>query len=412
MRPALVVITALLCASCDCSLGPRVTLVVNLLTDIQPGFEFDAIHTDVDGVTGDYEVRLGDRFDQPAPVAELAVPPGVRHLRVRLLDQGSFVAEGQLITEIRTAASRIVRIQAACRRVSCEAGLVCLDGVCIRGGEVTCPGEEEVCPRECVTDAECPPPGDGCSDAACVAGACLGVPREAACPDGYRCSVGVGCVLGGGDSTDGGVLDGSVLDGSALDGSAVDPDAGQPELCTTCVTECGTPGEEVCVGGVGTGVCIATEVLNLADDDCDGLVDEGFGPGEHTHAVVCYLGDQLVDSVEGQAGGGICSGGACGTTLTRCRTLRNASDAHWHDLSPSSIAIPGDSWFSCPGGTATVNGHSHGVRCNLSAPTLTADTFFHEIDPSALPGRYNKFCIPPGRQDGQCRTTWGPMTAY
>lgn len=401
MRPALTALLALLgsalCSSCDCSLGPRVTLVVNLLTDIQAGFEFDGVHVDVDGATEDYAVALGDRFDEPRPVAELSVPPGVRHLRVRLLDRGTFVAEGALITEIRTTASRVVRIQAACRRVSCDAGLVCSDGVCVRGGEVSCPSEEEVCPRECAADADCPASVDACSDARCVAGACLGVPRAGACPSGYRCSVGVGCVLTTPDDPPSGDAGPGGMD--------------EPELCTTCVTECGSPGEEVCVNGVGTGVCVAEEVLNLADDDCDLLVDEGFGPGEHTHAVVCYLGGQLVDSVQGQEGGGVCSGGACGTALERCRTLRDGTDGHWHDLSPASIAIAGDAWFTCPGGTRTVNGHAHGVRCDLSAPALTADTFYHEIDPGAVSGRYNKFCIPPGRQTGECRATWGPMTA-
>ncbi len=392
MRGCLLASTLLL-ASCDCGLGPRVTLVVQLLTDVQPGFEFDAVHVDVDGETADYVVELGDRFLEPAPVAELTVPVGRRHLRVDLLDRGAFVARGELLTEITTAASRIVRIQAACRRVTCEPGLLCYDGVCIRGGAVDCPSDAEVCPRECASDADCPPSTDGCSDRACSAGACVGTPRDASCPAGYYCSVGIGCILvpppdPGGDA---GVV--------------------QPELCSTCTTNCGTPGEEVCVEGVGTGVCVAEEVLNLRDDDCDERIDEGFGPGEHTHAVVCELGGQLADRVTGGPGGGICAG-ACGTTLTNCRTLMDGSDGHSHAVSPSSIAIVGDAWFSCPGGTSTTNGHSHSIRCDLGDPPLTADTFYHEIDPGAISGRYNNFCIPPGRVSGECRATWGPMTAY
>ena len=437
-------------AAPSCGLGPRVTVVVELQTDLVPRIEFSAVRTTIGGEED--LLPVGDTsFLRPARVAELRASPGTVRVRVQLLDDAGVVrAERLLIVEVRRDSGVVAFISAQCRGVICpgedqtcirgmcqDASSVCGGQPCRPGGE-TCTGSEcddpdRFCPRgvcddQCMTADMCTST-DPCSVAQCEEKVCIGVPREGACPPGFFCAVGVGCTDVPPDvNYDGGMSsDASLPDGGPLDAS--NPDAGDP-YCVPCTTNCGTAGFGVCVDGVPTGECVPPEeYCNGRDEDCDDETDEGLDCS-HEHGITCQLGRRvrpdmttvpnIIDRISGGGPGLVCGGGTCFATLTNCTTLPAEPDSHRHNVSiggGGGLTIIDDVPFSVSANVSSASGHRHGARCGIGAGSIEIEggLAFHRIlpmgdDDELMPvGRYNMFCVPPvGDPTTECR----PMALF
>ncbi|MBX3271689.1 MAG: hypothetical protein KF729_15590 [Sandaracinaceae bacterium] len=436
----LVPLLAALAAGCDCGLGPRVIVVVELQTDLAPGIEFTSVRTTV----GDQEAvfPVGDTsFARPARVAELRAAPGVVDVRVQVLDDlGRLRGERLLVAQVRRDTGVVAFISAACRGVICRgAGETCVRGTCqdaraVCGGAPCTPGRTDDCaPGECdpptsfcprgICDYDCAsaedcPATDPCSTPTCEASVCLGIPRADACPRGFFCAVGVGCI----DIPAG-------IDAGVRDGSVPASDGGLIEYCRTCTTPCGTTGLGVCERGVFTGECHPPdEYCNGQDDDCDGRTDEGLGC-EHQHDIVCEVHwidpitlepeMALADRWTGGGPGLVCGGAICSATITNCRTLPGGMDGHVHPVSlggAGSLTITDDVPFSVAASVGAAVGHTHGARCGLGTDDIEVEggLAFHRIRPmgdDVMPmpqGRFDHFCIPPvGDPDTECFPAFG-----
>ncbi len=157
------------------------------------------------------------------------------------------------------------------------------------------------------------------------------------------------------------------------DGLVDESDDGQP-LKRDCTNDCG-PGTEVCAGGQFTS-CTApqpkTEVCNGIDDDCDGVVDNGFdcAKGEQgvcgTDVGACEFGTRTCDSTchWGQCLGGktptdeVCEGSVdedCDGTVDNGCGCTNGQTKDC--CGGTTITCANGTWPSCPAApTETCNG--------------------------------------------------------
>ncbi len=97
-----------------------------------------------------------------------------------------------------------------------------------------------------------------------------------------------------------------------------------PNTCVQCLTDADCPGpSQVCNPGTGLCACIASgpEVCDLADNDCNGKIDEGFDVGAACsngagacltagHLVCGADGGTVCDAVAGTPGAEVCGDGA------------------------------------------------------------------------------------------------------
>jgi hypothetical protein len=192
----------------------------------------------------------------------------------------------------------------------CAAGSFCFDGMCSR----TCPAGTTACDGDCAdlaTDRNhCGDCGTACAaDEDCRGGACT-------CPDGY----------------------------TECDGTCVDPDTDSSN-CGVCGRTCGA--DEVCSMGMCT--CGAgareTECLDMADDDCDGMIDcEDPDCMDATRTCMGMCGPG-VETCDGMGNWGACEGGSGGTEI-----CGDGIDQDCDGVDPRNEDMyePNDDCDSCP----------------------------------------------------------------
>lgn len=164
-----------------------------------------------------------------------------------------------------------------CVPQACKSGFYLANGSCL-------PLPENLC-QPCNSDPDCVVPGSQCltlgTEKACGRSCLPGSPYGSSCPIGYGCTV-----LGGG-----------VSQCRPISGSCIcnESNAGLERPCMkdTC------QGQQICALANGnyqfttcSAVGVIPEVCNLADDNCNGEVDEGFRDDtgrytEDTHCGVC-----------------------------------------------------------------------------------------------------------------------------
>jgi Stigma-specific protein, Stig1 len=198
---------------------------------------------------------------------------------------------------------------------SCDAGTVCANGVCAA--------------PPCTSPADCGSPNDPCQVATCAGGQCGVGTRN--CADGNDCTADVcdraGCSnppLPAGTAC--GQNGGTVCDGNGNCVVCV-PGSTQP-----CFTGPGSPGVGICVAGTQTcrpdgtwgtacagQVTAQPELCNGLDDDCDGVVDNGFDT--QTDPQNCGACGTVCTAQPPCGMTGDCVGGQCAfaSTATVCR---------------------------------------------------------------------------------------------
>lgn len=214
MRLAYAVAIAMVAEGCG---GSGAELLVDLKTDLVPGFEVDAIVVTLSReggrVDGQTSSAVADQdFGAGVRVATFEGLPGREHgVRVQLMLAGEPVIarDALLVVSGRTAVTLVMTRD--CRGVTCDdpGASACLAGRCV---DPRCVEESPgACGApECAAASGCSE-GAACTRAACVVGACLYPPASGACGPGDRCDPDVGCVP---------------ADEGPLDAGMGDPDAG------------------------------------------------------------------------------------------------------------------------------------------------------------------------------------------
>ena len=195
-----------LIALVGCS-GGAPDLVVDLRTDLRPGYDFDEVRTRVleapstsargwERVT---PVTRGDDFVAGRRVAELIdVEVGDYTLEVMLLDAGVELAARRVSVRVESSRSVTAVITSDCAGVSCPGlgdplgATECVGRRCV---EPACtPDHPEACPAVvCQDDAECESAG-ACLIGRCVAGDCFQQADDGACASGEYCDIELGCL--------------------------------------------------------------------------------------------------------------------------------------------------------------------------------------------------------------------------
>ena len=439
-----------------CGLGPRVTLVVSLQTDLVPEIEFTHVRVTVRD-EAEPPLSVSDRsFLEPSRVADVRTAPGTMRVNVQLLDRASqVVAERMIIADLTRSTGVVVFVSAQCRGVICPGeDDPCIDGVCTAASSVcgdrpcrlgtgpTCSGGEcddpeafcpsGVCDHSCEVVEDCST-STACGDLACISNVCVGAPRPGECVPPTYCAVYLGCVevppgTDGGVPTDAGPFhDGGPRrdgGGSSFD-AGPDYDGGVGEQCA-CATTCGTLGSVDCEAGqpiAGRPCRPPQEICNDRDEDCDTRVDEGVDCS-HRHLITCQAGlreqtdgtfvPNRVDHVSGGGPGLVCGGGVCQATIDNCQTLPAGLVPHTHSvtLGGGSLTIRDDVPFALSAVVGAAGGHTHGASCGIGngSAEITTGSAFHRIRPRGEDvelepvGRYDQFCVPPvGDPTTECR---------
>ncbi len=220
--------------------GGEPDLLVELRTDLEPGYEFTRVRTELTGEgggtrTSDVDADPGASYFVGQRVAEFAaVERGSQLVRVQALGAGDrVVAERTVRVRIEETSAIVVLITRDCSGVSCPlsgddpVATSCLGGMCASPDCVV--GDEPGCaPPECATDGECIDAA-ACAIPHCELGICVYEARADRCGLMERCAIATGCVpVAAGDGgidagVDGGARDAG-RDGATTDGGP--PDAG------------------------------------------------------------------------------------------------------------------------------------------------------------------------------------------
>lgn len=319
----------------SCAGNPGRELSVDLRTDYVAAVEFDNVVVTVDGGREQtLRPTFGTDYVIGRRVAEYAgLGSGSHAVRVVLMRRGSEVAARDITFDLSADLAITVVVTRDCRGVECPGAgnatdTACLGGTCV---DPRCtPETPEFCPAPvCEADDDCPLPEQPCAVRLCLEGTCF-VADEGTCPTGQYCDSVRGCVIADIDPPDGGV------DGGDAGTDTGTPDTGPPPcepacegfsycvdgMCVDgdrCLTDESCPGDTICrnrrcvpgdldIDGDGVPAAMdcdetrpdaypdAPEFCNLADEDCDGMIDEG-NPG-----VLC---------ADDEAGGE-CREGVCG----------------------------------------------------------------------------------------------------
>jgi len=252
--------------ACGSSGSDGHTLLVDVRTDLVPGYEFDTAIVEVADRPVDEATAVDDAIllrrsisvTPGGPDEERAwalgqrvgvfedLPSGNYYVYGRLWRNGAEVLHNVSLATVEGETGVTVVLTRDCAGVECPAPagnpghIACLRGMCV---DPRCPSEPETCPRvECEADADCPAPSQPCAVSVCARGACLFRAASETCESGEVCSPDVGCVPAtmGADAgppppTDAGA---TAIDAGPFDGG---PDAAScppRELCTPPAGEC------------------------------------------------------------------------------------------------------------------------------------------------------------------------------
>jgi hypothetical protein len=244
MRRALVLAAVL--SGCTSS---GVDLLVDLKTDLRPGYEFTSVRTTLVGggesvSEQSVPVTRGDDYTSGVRVAELrGLPAGSRRLHVELRDlDGEVVVGRDIVVELTESRGVMVVFTRDCRGLECPAA----------GGD---PAETECLAGRCVTpdclDGTCAETTGCAGDDECVSGAscvegrcsveriCLMIARDATCGAAELCDPDRGCVADPMAPMDGGGPDTGARDTGAGDAASDGgPDAPADTGPDACSGEC------------------------------------------------------------------------------------------------------------------------------------------------------------------------------
>jgi len=173
------------------------TLVVDLVTDLRAGIEWDGARIVVDGEPRGERLADGDAdYVSGARLLDLPVSSGAHRLEIVLSNDGIETIRRPARVEVEGTTGVTIVISRQCRGVMCPADdaafEACLAGACV---EPSCtPETPAACPTaECAADADCEAPPAACAIARCVEGSCLAV-DDGSCGNEAYCAIDVGCL--------------------------------------------------------------------------------------------------------------------------------------------------------------------------------------------------------------------------
>jgi len=179
-------------------------VVVDLVTDFEPGVEFTSVRTEIlhSGGGGSTAVvaAFGDDYLAGQRVAELdGVSGGSTTTRVFLLDgAGETVIERTIIVAIAGDTGFTVLATRSCLALVCPRATdaptssECVGGQCV-DERCTVESSEFCGDPGCTADADCAPGPVACARQVCVASACLAEGLDAMCAANEYCDVSAGC---------------------------------------------------------------------------------------------------------------------------------------------------------------------------------------------------------------------------
>ncbi len=134
---------------------------------------------------------------------------------------------------------------------------------------------------------------------------------------------------------------------------------------STCTTTCGSIGSRTCSSTCTNGTCNPpAEICNGADDDCDGMIDDGFActPGA-TQACTTSCGSVGTQSCQAD-----CTFGSCSPPMESCNGTDDDCDGTIDEGCGSCSGCTGAVGVSAPGGRYDVplGAHVHSGSCGGS----------------------------------------------
>jgi hypothetical protein len=284
-------------------------------------------------------------------------------------------------------------------------GNACTGGATCHNGSCTCPSGQTLCDDTCVTTATsltncghcgnvCPASANG--TATCVTGTCGFV-----CDGGYA-TCGTSCVNTSTDSTNCGLCGHACGAGESCTNGACAATCTVPTDCPGIDTACR---QRTCIDGVcgfvdlegtlmtcGVGACRVSiqscvngvaqpcvplpprpEVCNGIDDDCDGVVDNGFDLATDPNncggcGIVCSAPNAIANCTNR-----VCGIAACNSGYADCNGL--AADGCETNVANDAMNC-GTCGNVCPAGTSCVAGHcvqqcQSSADCGASTPCQT-----------------------------------------
>lgn len=256
-------------AGCE---APPPEISVQLLTDLAPVSQFDEIAVLRRGDSRSIVVSGSQRYDTPRVIAEYRdVSVGtVLELAAELRFQGRAVLRRTRTVRVTGRHIVLFTFSASCTEIACPMGdpraTECEGGHCVVPDctGVTCGTAGCVRDDQCLASSPCEAPR-------CVDGVCFQFADASRCRANEICVPGRGCEMRLPDP-DGGIPALPDAWSAPIDaaGECVEGDE------VACTTGCGTTGHSRCSGG-SLGPCEPpAEVCDGADQNCDGVADDGF----------------------------------------------------------------------------------------------------------------------------------------
>ncbi|MCZ7681702.1 MAG: putative metal-binding motif-containing protein [Sandaracinaceae bacterium] len=124
----------------------------------------------------------------------------------------------------------------------------------------------------------------------------------------------------------------------------------------TCTSSCGSTGTQTCTSSCGWGTCTPpTEVCNGVDDDCDGMIDDGFTcvPGA-TRSCTASCGTAGIETCTAS-----CGWGTCAPPAETC----NGADDDCDGLTDDGFACAQGSTGSCTSSCGTTGSRTCSASC-------------------------------------------------